>query len=95
MSRDPGALTVVLALTCPDRAGIVHIPVTQPTKDSSQAELIAVLERTGVELVILAGCMQILSDWLLHVPSGPRHQRQPHRRLQLTTLNQDWKSWIA
>jgi formyltetrahydrofolate hydrolase len=64
MSRDPGALTVVLALTCPDRAGIVHIPVTQPTKDSSQAELIAVLERTGVELVILARCMQILSDWL-------------------------------
>ena len=42
----------------------VHIPVTQDTKADAEAALLAMVEELGVELVVLARYMQILSPEL-------------------------------
>ncbi|MBK0417560.1 formyltetrahydrofolate deformylase [Leucobacter sp. CSA1] len=49
-----------------ERAGVPfhHIPVTAETKPAAEAALLALIERTGAELVVLARYMQILSDEL-------------------------------
>ena len=39
-----------------------HIPVTKATKPEAEARLLALVEETGAELVVLARYMQILSD---------------------------------
>jgi formyltetrahydrofolate deformylase len=39
-----------------------HLPVTPATKPAQEAEIRAVIEETGAELVVLARYMQILSD---------------------------------
>ncbi len=39
-----------------------HIPVTKATKPAAEAALLALVEETGAELVVLARYMQILSD---------------------------------
>lgn len=41
-----------------------HVPVTQETKEAAEAELLRLVEELGVELVVLARYMQILSPAL-------------------------------
>lgn len=55
-----------------DHEGIrfVHLPVTSDTKRQQEAALIALVEETGAELVVLARYMQILSDELSRGLSG-------------------------
>jgi formyltetrahydrofolate deformylase len=55
-----------------DHEGIrfVHLPVTPETKPTQEAALIALVEETGAELVILARYMQVLSDDLTRQLSG-------------------------
>ena len=49
----------------------VHLPVTADTKPAQEAEVLAELDRRGVELVVLARYMQILSDRFVATrPSG-------------------------
>ena len=47
-----------------DAAGIPfhHIPVTRDTKPEAEAQLYALVERTGTDLVVLARYMQVLSN---------------------------------
>jgi formyltetrahydrofolate deformylase len=47
-----------------------HIPVTSENKVEAEAELLALVEREGVELVVLARYMQVLSDGLCKELSG-------------------------
>jgi formyltetrahydrofolate deformylase len=49
-----------------EREGIrfVHLPVTRDNKPEQEARLLEIIEETGVELVVLARYMQILSDEL-------------------------------
>ncbi len=47
-----------------------HLPVTQATKAAQEAQIKALVEETGAELVILARYMQILSDDLASFLSG-------------------------
>ncbi|MEC3994708.1 formyltetrahydrofolate deformylase [Actinacidiphila sp. DG2A-62] len=47
-----------------------HIPVTRETKADAEAELLALVEKEGVELVVLARYMQVLSDDLCAKLSG-------------------------
>ncbi len=47
-----------------------HIPVTPQTKAEAEAKLLALIEETGAELIILARYMQILSDDLAARLSG-------------------------
>ncbi|MDK1472563.1 formyltetrahydrofolate deformylase [Streptomyces sp. 549] len=47
-----------------------HIPVTRETKAQAEAELLALVEDEGVELVVLARYMQVLSDDLCKALSG-------------------------
>ncbi len=42
----------------------VHLPVTRETKPAQEAKLLALVEETGAEAVILARYMQVLSDEL-------------------------------
>jgi len=55
-----------------DHEGIrfVHLPVTPETKPRQEAALLALIEETGAELVILARYMQVLSDELTRALSG-------------------------
>lgn len=55
-----------------DHEGIrfVHLPVTPETKPQQEAALLALVEETGAELVILARYMQVLSDDLTRKLSG-------------------------
>jgi formyltetrahydrofolate deformylase len=55
-----------------DHEGIrfVHLPVTPETKPAQEAALLALVEETGAELVILARYMQVLSDDLTRQLSG-------------------------
>ena len=47
-----------------------HIPVTKDTKETAEAELLQLVEELGVELVVLARYMQILSkDFVHHYPN--------------------------
>jgi formyltetrahydrofolate deformylase len=47
-----------------------HIPVTRETKAEAEAELIDLIETEGVELVVLARYMQILSDDVCRLMEG-------------------------
>lgn len=47
-----------------------HIKVTKDNKAEAEAELIALVEQTGTELIILARYMQVLSDDLCRKMSG-------------------------
>ncbi|WP_084704151.1 formyltetrahydrofolate deformylase [Phaeacidiphilus oryzae] len=47
-----------------------HIPVTKDTKAEAEARLLDLVEREGVELVVLARYMQVLSDDLCKRLSG-------------------------
>ena len=55
-----------------DHEGIrfVHLPVTPETKPQQEAALLALVDETGAELVILARYMQVLSDDLTRRLSG-------------------------
>ena len=55
-----------------DHEGIrfVHLPVTPETKPAQEAALLALVEETGAETVILARYMQVLSDDLTRKLSG-------------------------
>jgi len=55
-----------------DHEGIrfVHLPVTPETKPAQEAALLALVEKTGAEAVILARYMQVLSDDLSRKLSG-------------------------
>jgi formyltetrahydrofolate deformylase len=48
----------------------VHLPVTPETKPAQEAALLALVEETGAETVILARYMQVLSDDLSRKLSG-------------------------
>jgi formyltetrahydrofolate deformylase len=48
----------------------VHLPVTSETKPAQEAALLALVEETGAETVILARYMQVLSDDLSRKLSG-------------------------
>ncbi|MCO7219730.1 formyltetrahydrofolate deformylase [Klenkia sp. PcliD-1-E] len=48
----------------------VHIPVTPDTKADAEAQLLELVEAEGVELVVLARYMQILSDGLCRALAG-------------------------
>ncbi|MCF6525937.1 formyltetrahydrofolate deformylase [Streptomyces sp. JJ36] len=47
-----------------------HVPVTPETKPDAEARLLALVEQEGVELVVLARYMQVLSDDLCKKLSG-------------------------
>jgi len=47
-----------------------HLPVTRETRDAQEAQIKAVVDETGAELVVLARYMQILSDDLTAFLSG-------------------------
>lgn len=55
-----------------DHEGIrfVHLPVTPETKPEREAALLALVDETGAELVVLARYMQVLSDDLTRSLSG-------------------------
>jgi formyltetrahydrofolate deformylase len=55
-----------------DHEGVrfVHLPVTPETKPQQEAALLALVEETGAEAVILARYMQVLSDELSRKLSG-------------------------
>jgi formyltetrahydrofolate deformylase len=48
----------------------LHLPVTPGTKAAAEARLLAVVEETGTDLVVLARYMQVLSDDLCRRLSG-------------------------
>ena len=47
-----------------------HFPITRDTKPQQEAQIRAVVEKTGAELVVLARYMQILSDEMASFLSG-------------------------
>jgi formyltetrahydrofolate deformylase len=47
-----------------------HIPVTKENKAEAEAELLKIVENEGVELVVLARYMQVLSDGLCRALAG-------------------------
>jgi len=47
-----------------------HIPVTKANKPEAEARIMAVVEQTGTELIVLARYMQILSDPMCQKMSG-------------------------
>jgi formyltetrahydrofolate deformylase len=47
-----------------------HIPVTRDTKAAAEAELLTLVEKEGVELVVLARYMQVISDDLCNKLPG-------------------------
>ena len=47
-----------------------HLPVTSATKPAQEAKLLALIEETGAELVVLARYMQVLSDSLCQHLTG-------------------------
>ncbi|MGP7959848.1 formyltetrahydrofolate deformylase [Sanguibacter sp. A247] len=47
-----------------------HVPVTKDTKADAEAQLLALVEEHGVELVVLARYMQVLSDDLCRTLEG-------------------------
>ncbi|MFN3254932.1 MAG: formyltetrahydrofolate deformylase [Ilumatobacter sp.] len=72
----PMDLRVVIS-NHPDHAGLVdhmgvpfvHLPVTPETKPDQEAQVLAALAEHGVELVVMARYMQILSDhFISHYP---------------------------
>ena len=51
-----------LSVTLPEDVPYHHLPITRETKPKQEAEIRALVEETGAELVVLARYMQILSD---------------------------------
>jgi len=47
-----------------------HLPITKETKPQQEAQVKAIIEKTGAELVVLARYMQILSDDMTSYLSG-------------------------
>ncbi|WP_376774074.1 formyltetrahydrofolate deformylase [Allostreptomyces psammosilenae] len=47
-----------------------HVPVTRDTKQEAEARLLEIVEREGVQLVVLARYMQVLSDDLCKALEG-------------------------
>ena len=47
-----------------------HLPVTKATKPEQEAQILALVEETGAELVVLARYMQVLSDRMAAALSG-------------------------
>lgn len=47
-----------------------HLPVTRETKPQQEAQIRAIIEETGAELVVLARYMQVLSDRMTQFLSG-------------------------
>jgi formyltetrahydrofolate deformylase len=47
-----------------------HLPVTKETKPTQEAEILALIDRTGTETVVLARYMQVLSDRMSVALSG-------------------------
>jgi formyltetrahydrofolate deformylase len=47
-----------------------HLPVTRETKAEAEAQLLRIVEKEGVELIVLARYMQVLSDDLCRRLSG-------------------------
>ncbi|WP_090114163.1 formyltetrahydrofolate deformylase [Limimaricola pyoseonensis] len=52
----------VLSVNLPAGVPYHHLPITRETKPQQEAEIRALVEETGAELVVLARYMQILSD---------------------------------
>ncbi len=59
-----------LAISLLDGVTYHHLPVTKDTKAAQEAQVRAVVEETGAELVVLARYMQILSDDMATYLSG-------------------------
>lgn len=59
-----------LRLTLVDDIPYHHLPVTKETKPAQEAQIKALVEESGAELVVLARYMQILSDDLTAFLSG-------------------------
>ena len=59
-----------LHLPLSDRIPFHYLPVTKETKAAQEAQIKAIVEESGAELVILARYMQILSDDLTQFLSG-------------------------
>lgn len=51
-----------IGVTLPEGVPYHHLPITKETKPQQEAEIRALVEETGAELVVLARYMQILSD---------------------------------
>jgi formyltetrahydrofolate deformylase len=51
-----------LSVRLPEDVPYHHLPITKETKPQQEAEIRALVEETGAELVVLARYMQILSD---------------------------------
>jgi formyltetrahydrofolate deformylase len=51
-----------LSVRLPEDVPYHHLPITRETKPQQEAEIRALVEETGAELVVLARYMQILSD---------------------------------
>lgn len=60
------------AIGAPDLGDIPfhHLPVTAATKAAQEAQILALVDRTGADLVVLARYMQILSDELAAALAG-------------------------
>ena len=48
----------------------VHLPISQATKPEAEARLLSLIEENGIELVVLARYMQVLSDDLCRQLAG-------------------------
>ncbi|MBC7336412.1 MAG: formyltetrahydrofolate deformylase, partial [Clostridia bacterium] len=59
-----------LNLTLMEGIAYHHLPVTRETKPAQEAQIRAIFEQTGAELVVLARYMQVLSDELSAYLSG-------------------------
>lgn len=59
-----------LNLTLMEGSAYHHLPVTRETKPEQEAQIRAIFEQTGAELVVLARYMQVLSDELSAYLSG-------------------------
>ncbi len=59
-----------LKLTTLDGIPYHHLPITKDTKRAQEAQIKAVVEATGAELIVLARYMQILSDDMAAYLSG-------------------------
>lgn len=60
----------VLKISLIGDAPFHHLPVTKETKSEQEAQIKAIVEETGAELVVLARYMQVLSDDLSAYLSG-------------------------
>lgn len=59
-----------LSVTLPDGLAYHHFPITPDTKAAQEAQIRALIDTTGAELVVLARYMQVLSDDMTRYLSG-------------------------